>query len=73
MAFRPMLPWSQTRRLDYQVDLGFEATYLSPVFDSPSAHKYDGATYHHIAPCFGPDSDGDRRLIATETPRSPST
>ena len=60
-------------KLDYLVDLGIEAIYLNPVFDSPSSHKYDGATYHHIDPHFGPDPDGDRRLIAAETPTDPAT
>ena len=59
--------------LDYLVDLGIEAIYLNPVFDSPSSHKYDGATYHHIDPHFGPDPDGDRRLIAGEAPHDPAT
>ena len=59
--------------LDYLVDLGIEAIYLNPVFDAPSLHKYDGATYHHIDPHFGPDPEGDRRLIASETPHDPAT
>ncbi|MBP6015609.1 MAG: alpha-glucosidase C-terminal domain-containing protein [Candidatus Promineofilum sp.] len=59
--------------LDYLVDLGIEAIYLNPIFDAPSAHKYDGVTYHHIAPHFGPDPDGDRRLIDGETPHDPAS
>ena len=59
--------------LDYLVDLGIEAIYLNPIFDSPSSHKYDGATYHHIDPHFGPDPEGDRQLIAAETPHDPAT
>ncbi len=59
--------------LDYLVDLGVGGLYINPLFESPSAHKYDGATYHHIDPHFGPDPDGDRRLIATETPHDPTT
>ena len=60
-------------KLDYLIDLGIEAIYLNPVFDSPSSHKYDGATYHHIDPHFGPDPAGDRRLIAAENPTDPAT
>jgi len=60
-------------RLDYLQDLGVTALYLNPVFDAPSSHKYDGATYHHIDPYFGPDPEGDRRLIATETFDDPRT
>ncbi|HXG67752.1 MAG TPA: glycoside hydrolase family 13 protein, partial [Blastocatellia bacterium] len=52
---------------------GISAIYLNPVFDAPSSHKYDGASYHHIDPTFGPDPQGDRRLIAAETPHDPST
>ncbi len=55
-------------RLDYLQDLGVGGLYLTPVFDAPSAHKYDGATYHHVDPNFGPDPDGDRRRMAAESP-----
>jgi glycosidase len=60
-------------KLDYLSALGINAVYLNPVFESPSLHKYDGATYHHIDPNFGPDPAGDRRLIASEIPGDKST
>ncbi len=60
-------------KLDYLESLGITAVYLNPVFDSPSLHKYDGASYHHIDPNFGPDPEGDRKLIATEDPLDPKT
>jgi glycosidase len=60
-------------KLDYLQDLGITAIYLNPVFQSPSLHKYDGESYHHIDPNFGPDPEGDRQLIATEDPLNPST
>ncbi|MHB1108495.1 MAG: glycoside hydrolase family 13 protein [Lutibacter sp.] len=60
-------------KLDYLHDLGITAIYLNPVFQSPSLHKYDGESYHHIDPNFGPDPEGDRKLIATENPLDPST
>ncbi|KAA3658293.1 MAG: DUF3459 domain-containing protein [Chloroflexi bacterium] len=60
-------------KLDYLAELGVGALYLNPVFAAPSLHKYDGATYHHIDPTLGPDPEGDRQLIATETPDDPST
>lgn len=60
-------------KLDYLKDLGIGAIYLNPVFESPSSHKYDGATYHHIDPHFGPDPETDKKLIQSETPDDPST
>jgi cyclomaltodextrinase len=61
------------QRLPYLKNLGINAIYLNPVFDAPSHHKYDGATLHHIDPHFGPDPQGDRALMATETPDDPRT
>ncbi|MFM8656174.1 MAG: alpha-amylase family glycosyl hydrolase, partial [Chthoniobacterales bacterium] len=60
-------------KLDYLQDLGVNAIYLNPVFDSPSSHKYDGLSYHHIDPNFGPDPEGDRKLMAQENPGDPAT
>lgn len=60
-------------KLDYIKEMGFSAIYLNPVFDSPSLHKYDAASYHHIDPNFGPDPEGDRALMAKENPLDPST
>jgi len=60
-------------KFGYLQDLGINAIYLNPVFDSPSSHKYDGLSYHHIDPNFGPDPEGDRRLIASDKPGDPST
>ncbi len=60
-------------KLDYLKDLGIGAIYLNPVFEAPSSHKYDGATYHHIDPHFGPDPEEDKKLILSENPEDPST
>jgi cyclomaltodextrinase / maltogenic alpha-amylase / neopullulanase len=60
-------------KLDYLVELGITGIYLNPVFTAPSLHKYDGTTYHHIDPNFGPDPEGDRELIKKEDPLDPST
>lgn len=60
-------------KLDYLKDLGIGAIYLNPVFEAPSSHKYDGATYHHIDPYFGPDPQADKKLILSEIPDDPST
>lgn len=60
-------------KLDYLQELGVTALYLNPIFEAPSLHKYDGATYHHVDPNFGPDPYGDRELIRNETSDDPST
>lgn len=60
-------------KLDYLEELGITAIYLNPVFEAPSLHKYDGASYHHIDPNFGPDPEGDRKLMETENPLDPNT
>ena len=60
-------------KLDYLQELGISGIYLNPVFIAPSLHKYDGASYHHIDPNFGPDPEGDRKLIATENPLDTAT
>ncbi len=54
-------------RLDYLDDLGINAIYFNPVFYARSLHKYDGNTYHHIDPHFGPDPEGDFALMEQET------
>lgn len=59
-------------KLDYLQEMGINALYLNPVFDSPSLHKYDAASYHHIDPNFGPDPAGDRKLIDNENAADPS-
>lgn len=40
-------------RLDYLVELGITAVYLTPIFESPSNHKYDTANYFAVDPHFG--------------------
>ncbi|MFC3153951.1 glycoside hydrolase family 13 protein [Gilvimarinus japonicus] len=60
-------------KLDYLHDLGVNALYLNPIFTSPSLHKYDAESYHHVDPTFGPDPVGDRKMIATEDPLDPDT
>jgi len=60
-------------KLDYLSELGINAIYLNPVFESASAHKYGATMYHHIDNNFGPDPDGDRAIWESENPNSPST
>ena len=59
--------------LDYLEKLGVKGIYLNPVFEAVSLHKYDGSTYHHIDVNFGPDPEGDRKIIRTEVPDDPAT
>lgn len=54
-------------QLDYLADLGITAIYFNPIFHARSLHKYDGNSFHHVDPYFGPDPEGDLALMATET------
>lgn len=60
-------------KIGYLKDLGINTLYLNPIFMAPSNHKYDGATYHHVDPTFGPDPVGDIALIEKEDPLKPET
>lgn len=60
-------------KLDYLHDLGVNALYLNPVFQSPSSHKYGAESYRHIDRFFGPDPEGDRIIVTTENPLDPFT
>lgn len=42
-----------TRKLDDLCDLGVNCLYLTPVFPSPSNHKYDIVDYREVDPAFG--------------------
>ncbi len=61
------------QKLDYLYDLGVTALYFRPLNDAPSQHKYDARSYHHIDVHFGPDPEGDKKIIASENPADPST
>ena len=39
------------------VSLGIEGIWLSPIFDSPTYHKYDAIDYYKIDPDFGTEED----------------
>ena len=60
-------------KLDYLKNLGINAIYLNPMFESPSSHKYDATMYHHIDDNFGPDPKKDKEMWAKENPGDPST
>lgn len=54
-------------RLDHLENLGVTALYLNPVFHADSLHKYDGNSFHHIDPHFGPAPQEDLKAMAQET------
>lgn len=54
-------------KLDYLKELGITGIYFNPIFYANSLHKYDGNSFHHIDPHFGPDPEGDLALIAQES------
>lgn len=60
-------------KLDYLKNLGINSIYLTPIFWSPSSHKYDALMYHHVDPTFGPDPDGDKKLMEKEDPPDPAS
>lgn len=39
--------------MDYLQDLGINGIYFTPIFTSPSNHKYDTTNYYEIDPAFG--------------------
>lgn len=45
--------WGITEKLDYISSLGVNIIYLSPIFESPSNHKYDTADYMKVDESFG--------------------
>lgn len=49
-------------KLDYIEELGINAIYLTPIFESPSSHKYDTIDYHNIDKSFG-DKSVFRELV----------
>lgn len=60
-------------KLDYLSALGITAIYFNPLNYSPSLHKYDARSYHHIDVNFGPDPAGDKAIIASEDLNDPKT
>lgn len=60
-------------KLGYLQQLGVNALFINPVNDAPSLHKYDAKNYHHVDVNFGPDPEGDNKIIASENPGDPAT
>lgn len=60
-------------KIDYLDSLGVTAVYFNPLNDAPSLHKFDARNWHHIDRNFGPDPDGDAKLMASENPADADT
>jgi glycosidase len=45
------------QKLDYVADLGIGCIYTTPVFKSPTNHKYDTTDYYKIDPAFGTNEE----------------
>ena len=53
-----------TERLDYLTDLGVNAIYLNPIFQSASNHRYHTHDYFRVDPLLGGDEAFDALLDA---------
>jgi glycosidase len=60
-------------KMDYLDSLGIGAVYFNPLNDAPSLHKYDARNWRHVDVNFGPDPEGDKKIMASEDPANPST
>ncbi len=54
-------------RLDYLEDLGVNAIYMTPIFQSASNHRYHTYDYFEVDPLLGGD-DALRELLDARTP-----
>lgn len=55
------------KQLDYLRELGIGCIYMTPIFQSPSNHKYDTSDYYRIDPQFG--TEEDLKALVTEAHR----
>ncbi len=44
-------------KLDHLKELGVDILYMTPIFASPSSHKYNTTDYYRIDPSFGTEAD----------------
>ncbi|MDT8305816.1 MAG: alpha-amylase family glycosyl hydrolase, partial [Anaerolineae bacterium] len=58
-----------TENLDYLADLGVSHLYLTPIFTSPTNHRYDVLDYFQIDPRLGDERDL-RALVEAATARN---
>ncbi|MBL8132345.1 MAG: alpha-amylase, partial [Anaerolineae bacterium] len=54
--------WGAAERIDHIADLGCDAVWLSPIWESPTHHGYDVTDYTQVAAHFG-GNDALRRFI----------
>lgn len=54
-----------TEHLDYIRDLGVDCVYMTPIFESPSNHRYDAMDYFAIDPLLGTEDDLKELVDAT--------
>lgn len=65
-------------KLDYLEDLGVQALYFTPVFESASLHKYDATDFRHVDPTLahpgtpGPLPEAQRYEAELSDPVEPS-
>jgi len=54
------------QKMGYLQSLGIEALYLTPIFVSPSNHKYDAQDYEYVDPHFGVIADDGGEALRFE-------
>ncbi len=55
-----------TQALPYLTDLGVNALWLTPIFVSPSNHRYDISDYRHVDPHLGGDAAWEELSAAAD-------
>ncbi len=55
--------WGIAEQIDYLHDLGVNCLWLTPIFPSPSHHRYDATDYRRVAPQLGGEN-ALRALVA---------
>ncbi len=53
-----------TAHLDHVAAFGADAVYLTPIFTSPSSHKYDTVDFDRVDPALGGEAAFDRLVAA---------
>ena len=56
-----------TRKIEYLKELGISCIYLTPIFESPTNHRYDATDYFRIDPRLGTREDFRALLAAVHS------